>query len=63
MQLPRPSHMRLGPEVRPYIWPKRLGVNSVYNRRGAPVRVASVRFGAHHRHVGVLLGVNLINRC
>ena len=26
MQLPQPNHMRLGPEVRPYIWLKRLGV-------------------------------------
>ena len=26
MQLPLPSPIRLGPEVRPYIWLKRLGV-------------------------------------
>ena len=26
MQLPQPNHRRLGPEVRPYIWLKRLGV-------------------------------------
>ena len=25
MQLPRPNHIRLGPMVRPYIWPQKLG--------------------------------------